>query len=71
MATKRSEKQIANDKANSILLGVATWASFYRENPHRFVKEYLNVHLKLFQIILLYAMMHFNYIMYVAARGWH
>lgn len=66
---KLSEKEIANEKSRRIMEGVAAWTAFYRENPHRFVKEYLNVDLKLFQKILIYAMMHFYYIIYVAARG--
>lgn len=66
---KKSEKQIANEKSNRILEGVAYWCGFYRENPQRFVKDYLNVHLKLFQKILIYAMMHNNYIIYLASRG--
>lgn len=49
--------------------GVAAWASFYRANPQRFVKDYLNVNLKLFQKILIYMMMFNNYFMYIAARG--
>lgn len=68
-ARKKSEKQIANEKSERILNGIAFWTAFYRCNPHRFVKEYLNVKLKLFQIILLFAMMHNDYNMYVAARG--
>lgn len=66
---KRSEKEVANEKSERIMNGVAAWAGFYRENPHRFVKDYLNVNLKLFQKILLYAMMHNNFFMYLAARG--
>lgn len=66
---KKSEKEIANEKSERILNGVAAWAGFYRANPHRFVKDYLNVNLKLFQKILLYAMMHNNFFMYIAARG--
>ena len=66
---KKSEKQIANEKSERIMNGVAYWASFYRHNPHRFVKDYLNINLKLFQKILLYAMMLNNYFMYIAARG--
>lgn len=66
---KKSEKEIANEKSNRILLGVAIWAAFYRFNPQRFVKEYLNINLKLFQKILLYQMMHNNFFMYIAARG--
>jgi len=52
---------------------VAWRASYYRENPHRFVSEVLfpdgTFKLKLFQKILLWAMMHYNFIMYLAARG--
>ena len=66
---KLSETEIANKKSERIMDGVAAWAGFYRNNPHRFVKDYLNVHLKLFQMILLYAMMHNNFFMYIAARG--
>lgn len=68
-AAKMSEKQLANEKSKRIMEGIAIWASFYRCNPQRFVKDYLNVNLKLFQKILLYAMMYNNYFMYIAARG--
>ena len=66
---KKSEKQLANEKSERIMNGVAYWAAFYRENPQRFVKDYLNINLKLFQKILLYMMMCSNYFMYLAARG--
>lgn len=65
----KSEKEIANEKSKRILDGVSAWCAFYRENPQRFAKDYLNVELKLFQKILLYGMMHYNYFMYIAARG--
>ena len=39
-------KSTVNDK---LLEGVGIWGSFYRENPQRFVEEYLNIKLKLFQ----------------------
>ena len=66
---KKSEKEIANEKSERIMNGIAIWCSFYRSNPQRFVKDYLNVNLKLFQKILLYAMMHNNFFMYIASRG--
>lgn len=69
MTVKKSEKEIANEKSERIMNGIAVWTSFYRNNPQRFVKDYLNVHLKLFQKILIYMMMLSNYFMYVAARG--
>lgn len=66
---KMSAKEVAQEKADRVMNGVASWVSFYRENPHRFAKDFLNVNLKLFQKILLYAMMHNYYFMYLAARG--
>ena len=66
---KKSERQLANEKSERIMNGVAYWASFYRYNPQRFVKDYLHINLKLFQKVLLYAMMHNNFFMYLAARG--
>lgn len=52
-----------------ILAGVDAWASFYRANPHRFAEDYLNVHLRLFQKILLYMMNICYFFCYIAARG--
>lgn len=48
---------------------VAFRCGYYRENPHRYAEEVLGVHLKLFQKILLWAMMHYNYFMFIAARA--
>ncbi len=59
----------SKSKTDRILEGVAAWTSFYRSNPHRFVKDYLGINLKLFQQILIYMMMHNNYFMYLASRG--
>jgi len=56
-------------KSEKLMNGVALWASYYRKFPHIFVKDYLGVNLKLFQQILIYFMMHFNYFMYLASRG--
>lgn len=66
----KSEKQLANEKSERILEGFAVWTSFYRANPHRFAKDYLNINLKKFQAIILYEMNRENYSMYVASRGW-
>lgn len=67
--TKKTDKEIANDKVRRRMKVVAKRAAFYRENPQRFVKDYLNIRLKLFQKILIYAMMHNEYFMYIASRG--
>lgn len=49
--------------------GLCVWVNFYRHNPQRFVRDYLHIDLKLFQKILLYAMMHNHHFMYLASRG--
>jgi hypothetical protein len=56
-------------KTERLMDGIGIWTSFYRSNPHRFVKEYLGITLKLFQVILIYMMMHNHYFMYLASRG--
>lgn len=56
-------------KSEKLMNGIALWASYYRLFPHVFVKDYLGIELKLFQTIILYFMMHGNYLMYIAARG--
>ena len=70
MQQKKSEKQLANEKSERIMEGVGYWASFYRYNPQRFAKDYLNVNLKLFQKILVYAMMH-NHIFWLSGNPVH
>ena len=66
---KMTTKEVANEKAKRMMEGVSYWGAFYRKNPQRFCKDYLNIHLKLFQKILLYAMMCNNYFMFCASRG--
>lgn len=65
----KSEKEIANEKSARIMDGIGAWASFYRYNPQRFVKDYLGINLKLFQKFLIYAMMHNTHFMFWAARS--
>jgi hypothetical protein len=56
-------------KSERLMQGIGVWTSFYRSNPHRFVKEYLGINLKLFQVILIYMMNFAHYFMYLASRG--
>lgn len=58
-------------KSERLMSGVGIWCSWYRLFPHLFVKDYLGINLKMFQQILIYFMMHFNYFMYLASRGKH
>lgn len=69
MARYKTQQEVLQDKADNVLNAVAKWASFYRCNPQRFAKDFLNVRLRLFQKILLYAMMQNNYVCYIASRG--
>ena len=48
---------------------VGFMTAYFRDNPHRFALEYLNIKLRTFQKILLYVMMHMNYFMFTASRG--
>ena len=48
---------------------VAERCSYYRANPQRFVEEFLGIKLKLFQKILIWAMMVYDAFYFVAARG--
>jgi len=54
MATSRkmTEQEVANEKAERLMNGVAYWAAFYRKNPQRFCKDYLNITLKLKDIAI-------------------
>lgn len=66
---KKNRNFNKNNKSDRLMEGVAVWASFYRANPHRLVKDYFGINLKLFQQILIYFMNHFYYFMYLASRG--
>lgn len=65
----KTANDVVQEKADRVLEGVAYWGSFYRYNPQRFVKDYLNINLKLFQKILLWAMINSTNFMLIASRG--
>jgi hypothetical protein len=69
MGKNLSDQEIAQDKTSAIMNIVAERCSYYRANPQRFVSEFLGITLKLFQKIILWAMMHFDAFYFVAARG--
>lgn len=48
---------------------VSLLASYYRQFPHVFAKDYLGVNLYDFQKVLLYSMMHNNYYIFIATRN--
>lgn len=58
------------DKSEKMMTTIAKRAAFYRENPNRFVKDYLGIELKLFQEIILVMMNYCTNSMFLAARGY-
>lgn len=52
-----------------ILAGVAQWCSYYRDNPHRFAKDYLHLNLHLFQKILIVMMNWSTTTAFIGSRG--
>lgn len=66
---RKTDAEIKLEKQNKILRGVAKWASFYRANPHRFARDYLNLKLKKFQQIILNQMFRTVNSIYLASRG--
>ena len=56
-------------KSEKLMNGIGLWTSYYRLFPHLFVRDYLGINLKVFQMILLYMMNSMHYLMYLASRG--
>ena len=69
MPQLKTQTEIEKDKQQKIMETVAWRAGYYRGNPHRYVIDVLGLSLKWFQQILLWCMMHYNFVMYLAARG--
>lgn len=57
------------DRYQNVLNGAAIWGSFYRQNPDKFVEDYLHIRLKLFQRILICMMFWSTTFVLVACRG--
>lgn len=65
---KRSHRK-TKSKSEESMENIAMWISYYRANPHRFVIDFMNINLRPFQCILLWAMIHHQYFMFLASRG--
>ena len=68
-SNKKTISEVQKEKSERLMDGIGYWAAFYRKNPQRFVKEFLNMNLKLFQKILIYMMMVSTNFLYIASRG--
>lgn len=65
----KTDAEIKKEKHDKLMAGVALWAAFYRANPHRFARDYLNLKLKKFQQIILNEMFRKVNSIYLASRG--
>lgn len=59
----------SNDKYENIMSQIGKWTSFYRANPHRFIKEYFGIKLKQFQEILICEMFNAGCVCFIGCRG--
>lgn len=62
-------KNLSKNPYENLMEGIDIWTSFWRENPHRFCLDYLDINLKIFQQILIYAMDKTNSFAFIASRG--
>jgi len=60
------KKESKYEKTMSV---IALRVALYRFRPDMMIKEYLGFQLKMFQAILIFAMQHNHYFMYLASRG--
>ena len=67
---KLSDKEIKQNRTDTIMNIVAERCAYYRYNPHRFAEDFIpGLKLKIFQKILLWAMFFNDNFYYVASRG--
>ena len=70
MKTKtRKRDNLSKNSRDNLREGAGIWASFYRANPHRLVKDYLQLGLFPFQAMLLNMMNNHNLFVFIACRG--
>ena len=65
----KTDRQIMQERTDTIMEIVNERAGYYRANPQRFAEEFLGIQLKIFQKILLWVMMRVDALQFVAARG--
>lgn len=70
MKTKHVRREnLSKNASKNLTEGIGLWASFYRENPHRFCLDYLGINIHIFQQILIYAMDKSDNFCWIASRG--
>ena len=66
MSSLKSKQQIREENINN---NIAMWCSFWRENPHRFIVDYLGIKLFIFQQILIYFFFKKDFSLFLGSRG--
>ena len=70
MIKKKTDKEIQQDKTESLMNAVNLWCGYFRANPSRFIEMWIpSIKLKPFQKILLWAMAHNDMAVLIASRG--
>lgn len=67
--SRKTVKELEQEQSDKVMNVVAWRCAFYRENPQRFVQDFLHINLKWFQAIILIMWFFHNYNMYIAARA--
>lgn len=67
-STKPKKLKSKNQREN-LRDGVKTYTALWRANTHRFVADYLQINLHIFQMILIYMMDRSNFFLFIASRG--
>ena len=66
---KLKQEEINKNKKLAFEEGIIEWTRFYRENPHRFIIDYLGLQLFILQMIIIFMFDKFNYNMLTCSRG--
>lgn len=60
---------LTKNKEENYMNGVEIWVDYWRKNPHRFVMDYLNIKLHIFQQMLIYMIDRNDISAWIASRG--
>ena len=66
---KKSKKKVPHSLFEEKEYNIMSWVGFWRANPHRFVEDYLGIHIFFFQKVLIYLMNYTSIFVFIAARG--
>lgn len=70
MAVKKTDKEIAQNKTDSLLNSCAWWAGYFRANPSRFFEVFIpSFKQRWFQKIIFWAFAHFDMGCFIGTRG--